>query len=1285
MGKRKRSRLLRASGALLVTLIAGVAVVLAIARSPWGRRRIAGELERALARRGIDAHLGDVRLDPRGRVVLEDVRIGPLESRIAGAEARRALVELRWAALLKRRLELVSVEVDEPHVRFDAAAHAKVEAHEQRRSRWPERPLKVRVARGRVSTAGGPDAECGVDGDAVVSSSNGEATLPAIVGDILLHGARVEDKDVFRSLHAHVELSGDVVRVPLASIEMPAGPLILRDVEVQPTAPGVPVRATVEGRSLRFADVLRALSVSHHPHVAWALSEVHWDQIKGTLSPLSLSGALDLKTGPFIVYDAACDLEHCDRVWGFRASTARARATVTADGLELRRVRATVPGGRAEVARALIGFHGVIAVDGASAVLDIERTSPLASLSTSGELHASARVSGELSDPVVDIRGAIAQFVLDGDPLGDVGAFRARFHHNVLSFADVRAHKGRSDYMAPALRIAFGSNGRVDVDALASASALDVRDLLSLVRIEDLPGYSSLGGLLRGVRARVRYVVHGPEDPRGEGTLFVDTQSGVDGPSLFGRRFDEGAFDVGVRWWDRDAGLAGADIEVRSLQLRNLGGRGVGILETASVVATGRLAGDHVEASAAVAGIPLFEIAGAREAPGLVEGSFSGQAHLLGTLDALHAVADVETAEPRLGGVALGASSLHLEATFGARTPPVIAASGEILGGQASVERLIAEGPLVHGRILLHDLDAGALVRAGLGLGARGPAPPSALGATLSGEIAIGLLDVRTPWAAVAELVPRSFEVRASGHRALLRPAGAAVVLAGGAIAVPALRFDVHALDGVHLAATLAGFVDSLSSKPRIHASLEVPPADLSVLVGLVPDLQRVAGTMAVSLTADGPLGSPSLGGHARVRAHSATVRWIPAELRDMSIDVDVEPHVLRVRRATAKLAGGDVEASGVIPVEATSLGMADFSARARGVHLEVGPGIEGDFDARARVRVASRTLAEGQPHAVTVTGAAWIDGLTYRKPLDVAVDFSSLVTNAARHRSHRGAENYDPSRDLVDFGVRLFPRTPVRVDNDVASVRLMPEEPAGLWLRGTNQRPVLIGRLTSQPGGTLHVRGFRFDIARATLDFDDPANIDPRIDLVATTEYRRVTQFEQLTSAPEIVPGEWRVEVHAVGSSSGVRVALSSTPPLGEDDIVLLLTVGVTRTELDAMTAATGSLQASAGLEALATLGGADRVVRGVLPIDDFRFASEYSPRLLRIVPDVVLEKRIGDRLAATVTTALTEELDLRGAVEWRVSRNSWVGVLWENTAPIPATPLGDLGVGFRWTLEFR
>jgi translocation and assembly module TamB len=166
---------------------------------------------------------------------------------------------------------------------------------------------------------------------------------------------------------------------------------------------------------------------------------------------------------------------------------------------------------------------------------------------------------------------------------------------------------------------------------------------------------------------------------------------------------------------------------------------------------------------------------------------------------------------------------------------------------------------------------------------------------------------------------------------------------------------------------------------------------------------------------------------------------------------------------------------------------------------------------------------------------------------------------------------------------------------------------------------------------------------------------------------------------------GTWRITLTASGPQDDLRIALSSEPALNPDDIALLLTVGLTRAEVDAMRATPGALQGGIGLEALAALGGAERVVRGILPVDDFRFGSEYSPKTLRMVPDVMLRKRIGDRLSATVTTGLLEERDVRGSLSWQIDRRAWLELLWENVAVVPALPVGDLGLGLRWRVELR
>jgi translocation and assembly module TamB len=780
----------------------------------------------------------------------------------------------------------------------------------------------------------------------------------------------------------------------------------------------------------------------------------------------------------------------------------------------------------------------------------------------------------------------------------------------------------------------------------------------------------------------------------GRGTIFVSADAGLVRASAFGERFDEGTVGVDVRWWDRDAGFAGVDVDLRTLQLRDLGA-GPAAQQGGSFMASGQLVRGKIHATAAAAALPLARVVMLWEETGSIQGRVSGVAHVAGTVEAIGASADVEVTPVRVGKVPFGPSSLHVEAAIGALAPLRISVNGDLLGGQVHVAELVADGRGFHGSASLHSLRIDPLVQAAASLKRNGAPLSGPVQTSLSGELTVDALDPRDIPNARASFVPTAFSASLGAESAFLRPTGAAVVLAHDTITLPPLRVDVAVPERLvvkrsteprppvrgrsralpvrdrAVSATVRGSVVSLSQGPQMDFEVALPRTDLTLLVGVVPDLASAEGTLAGVLTAKGPLDGPTLRGELQAHADTASVSWIPSELRDVNIDIAVDRRDLRVLRASARLGDGVVDATGGSTMTGLLPGVASLAVRARGLHLGIARGIDTAFDADAGVLIDVRRLLGGEPHAVSVTGDAALDALIYRRPLDTAGSASET------------GREYDPSRDIVDLALRLRPRAPVQLDDDVASLRFVP---AGeFWLRGTNQRPSLEGRLVSVGGGKLHVRGIFFDVSRATLDFDDPVAISPRIDLVATTDYRRSSAFEAptaFTSSGARGAQAWKIWLKALRDEGDLRVDLTSDPPLSQTDILLLLTLGMTRPELDAMQA-TAQLQASAGLEVLAGLGGAQRIVHDVVPIDQVHFGGTYSPLSLVIVPDVTLGKRIGERLAATVTSSLAYQRIVGGTVSWWLGSNVWFEALWQNVTPVPVYPVGDFGVGVRWRLE--
>jgi translocation and assembly module TamB len=209
--------------------------------------------------------------------------------------------------------------------------------------------------------------------------------------------------------------------------------------------------------------------------------------------------------------------------------------------------------------------------------------------------------------------------------------------------------------------------------------------------------------------------------------------------------------------------------------------------------------------------------------------------------------------------------------------------------------------------------------------------------------------------------------------------------------------------------------------------------------------------------------------------------------------------------------------------------------------------------------------------------------------------------------------------------------------------------------------------------------------VRQGTIKFDDPTRIDPQVDLLAITEYRRSGATS--TSASAIgsrTAGMWRITLHAYGDTDNLHLDMTSDPPLAQEDIVLLLLVGMTRAEIDQLQQ--GAFFAGAALEAASSATGASSAVKNAIPvIDDFRFGSGYSTRTGRTEPQVTVGKRLTDDVRASVTTGLSEDRELRSNIEWRLGQRVSVQGSYDNVNDVSSSTLGNLGVDLRWRLEFR
>jgi translocation and assembly module TamB len=396
------------------------------------------------------------------------------------------------------------------------------------------------------------------------------------------------------------------------------------------------------------------------------------------------------------------------------------------------------------------------------------------------------------------------------------------------------------------------------------------------------------------------------------------------------------------------------------------------------------------------------------------------------------------------------------------------------------------------------------------------------------------------------------------------------------------------------------------------------------------------------------------------------------------------------------------MQVTGRMPLRGAEMGAFSANITARGVKVPVADGV--NFTADAELEAMYRPPAPGGPRTIPdVKGTVELTNFSYTRPIALNLSLSQLG-----RAPRTNVETYDPANDMVRFSINLVSPRPLKFSNNLVEMDLEVVQP-GLVLSGTNQRLGARGMLRVLPDSKLQLRNNEFLVREGFVRFDNPLKIVPKVDLRAQTEYRRYASSagpEQpasgAVSSPEgagtsgasaspisaatstSAAGVWRITLQARGEADNLQVTLSSDPPLSQEDIVLLLTIGMTRAEIDR--GATAALGETVGLEALSALTGADKAVKTIVPlIDEFRFGTGYSSRTARTEPTVTIGKRITNNVRASVTTGVSEDREVRSNIEWRLNRQISVQGSYDNLNDVSSSPLGNIGLDFRWRLEFE
>jgi translocation and assembly module TamB len=395
-----------------------------------------------------------------------------------------------------------------------------------------------------------------------------------------------------------------------------------------------------------------------------------------------------------------------------------------------------------------------------------------------------------------------------------------------------------------------------------------------------------------------------------------------------------------------------------------------------------------------------------------------------------------------------------------------------------------------------------------------------------------------------------------------------------------------------HVAATPADTIDL-----RIHT----PSLDLGIVQGFTTAVSQVGGTLEADVRLTGSGRDPHVGGYVEIRNGAFSVPQFGTSYSGLDTRIDLEPDLVRVRRFEILDENGEqLAVQGQLAVHQRQVGAVDFTLESQ--NFEIIDNELGDVGVGTNLKVTGSLARPTVVGDVRVTaGRLELDRILrlFYDPYSVqalpevvsaertveTAGGAQQATEAALARASQGAAAATPAAGPATAGAAPPARgfDPVALD---IRVRI----PDNLVVRGRKLRPggptrASVGNLNVTFGGNLDVRkaaggpvalsgtintvrgtyqfqGRQFDIARnGTIRFTGEPELNPVLDVTATRQ---------------IPDTGIEARVRVTGSLKKPELALSSTPPLEESDVLALIVFNRPINELG--TGERASLAATAG-----------------------------------------------------------------------------------------------------------
>ena len=398
---------------------------------------------------------------------------------------------------------------------------------------------------------------------------------------------------------------------------------------------------------------------------------------------------------------------------------------------------------------------------------------------------------------------------------------------------------------------------------------------------------------------------------------------------------------------------------------------------------------------------------------------------------------------------------------------------------------------------------------------------------------------------------------------------------------------------------------------------LRADALDLALLSPFLPSgLRDLRGRASGLIAARGQVDAPDVSGNLRVEDASVRVPLLRQTYAPIRVAIDLQPNALEIREFRAGPDGEHLSVSGSLPLSGLRPTHFDLALQLQNFALARLP--------EARVDTRGELVMRGPVEAPEILGTLELTNTRISPPEeddDLLREVRILQLEASSDQISEG-ENPPLDSARADIQVKL---------------------PRNTWITGRGAELEIsgLGELTKQPlepwifvgnfevvRGTYHFNRRTLNVDRGNVTFTGAQDFDPLLDLLATARIRN-----------------YDVAVKLSGRLSNPQIFLSSSPSLGQTDIISLLLLGRTSADLESEQAS--SLESSvAQLGSEFLLGQLRESMPSWLPVDSFSVDADDAGGT-----KVQLGRYVGERVfiryGRTTGPQATDEV----RVEWRLT----------------------------------